>query len=96
LIDDGLDLRTQAFNRRGRKSLVEKFAQPGVLRRVHENQPQAQHARQFAELGLAAERQRTSNICCARFAESLGSLAIEEHSAWLKIDHTAHLPPTST
>ena len=38
---------------------------------------------------------RDNNICFARFAESLGSLAIEEHSAWLKIDHTAHLPPTS-
>ena len=39
---------------------------------------------------------RGNNICFARFAESLGSFAIEEHSAWLKIDHTAHLLPTST
>src|SRR5580704_3365426 len=34
------------------------FAQPGVLGRVHEDQPQAHHAREFAELGLAAEGQR--------------------------------------
>ena len=37
-----------------------------------------------------------NSICFARFAESRGSFAIEEHSAWLKIDHTAHLPATST
>src|ERR1700733_5115383 len=36
-----------------------------------------------------------SIICCARFAESLGSFAAEEHSAWLTIDHNAHLPSTS-
>src|ERR1700722_5397363 len=36
-----------------------------------------------------------SIICCARFAESLGSFAAEEHSAWPTIDHNAPLPSTS-
>jgi hypothetical protein len=36
-----------------------------------------------------------NNICCARFADNLGSFAIEAHSVWLKIDHTAHLLPES-
>ncbi len=52
-IDNGFDLRAQAFHRRGRKTFIEQFAQTGVLGRVHENQPQIQHARQFFELGLA-------------------------------------------
>ena len=38
---------------------------------------------------------RDKIICCERFAESLGSLAADEHSAWLTIDHNAHLPSTS-
>jgi hypothetical protein len=44
-----------------------------------------------SEVDLMSE----SAICCARLAERRECLAIEEHSARLTMDHTAHLLPTA-
>ncbi len=93
-IDDGLDLRTQAFDRRGEnpllRSLRSRVCSGGSMKISHKPSMRASSLNSAWRLSG-----RDNNICCARFAESLGSFAVEEHSAWLTIDHTAHLPPTS-